>query len=623
MRAAADSADGAISLAISSEEPVQRDSWFGDAWMEILDHGKGAVMMDRMQSGVALLVNHDVTQQAGIVEGAAVGADKKLRGTARFSKSLLGREIEQDVRDGIRKDVSVGYRVMEMVLEKRDKKTNVDTYRVTRWEPLEVSIVGVPADATVGVGRSADGDRGRTLPFIPRTADRPQERTMPDVAAVPAEPVVQRIEVKDPQAEAKERARVTEILSRGAEHGIHPDKIAAAVRDGMPLATFNESVFAELKERMGKPIQSGGPSVDLSEKEAKTYSYARAILAMSGFIPMERAGLERAVSDDLEKRMASAGYSRRGSGFFFPSRLATRAGLDSGGTTTGAALKFTEPGEFIDLLRNRLQVVRAGATMLTGLQGPVSMPKLTAAAIAYWMAENSGTDATASNATIGSVTLAFKTLIGYTSFSRQLLFSALSASVDAEQLVRDDLAKVHATAIDAAAVNGASSGPQGVLTNTSIGSVTLGTNGGTLTYAKIVALETAIADANADVSNMTFLTNSKVRGLLRAIPVLDTTNTAIPVWTQTADGEGNVLGYRALVSNNVPRNLTKGTATTVCSAIAFGDWSQLFIGEWAGFEIITDPFKLKAQGMIEVTSYQAVDVALRQTGAFAAIKDIL
>jgi len=88
--------------------------------------------------------------------------------------------------------------------------------------------------------------------------------------------------------------------------------------------------------------------------------------------------------------------------------------------------------------------------------------------------------------------------------------------------------------------------------------------------------------------------------------------------------DGVVNGYRAIATNQVPRNLTKGTSTTVCSAVVFGAFNQLLIGMFgAGFETLVDPYTKKNQNMIEITSWNFVDVANRYPTAFATIKDAL
>ena len=138
-----------VELAFSSEAPVERG--YG---IEILDHSQNAMQMEFINSGRApLLVDHDPTDVVGVVEQVAMGADRMARARVRFGRSARAQEILQDVADGIRTNVSVGYVVDEWMVQKGDRG-KADTYRAVRWTPLEISSVSIPADASVGIGRS-------------------------------------------------------------------------------------------------------------------------------------------------------------------------------------------------------------------------------------------------------------------------------------------------------------------------------------------------------------------------------------------------------------------------------------------------------------------------------------
>ena len=188
-----------VELAFSSETPVER--WYGN---EVLDHGPKAVRLGRMKQGGALLMDHNTSDQVGVVESVRIDADRTGRAVMRFGKSARAQEIFQDVVDGIRKNVSVGYRVLAAVLE--SSKDGVETYRITDWEPYEISLVSVPADATVGVGRSAEP--------APTTPSKPETRTMSEQNTQPAAPAI------DPRVEQQrgadnEHKRVADILAHG------------------------------------------------------------------------------------------------------------------------------------------------------------------------------------------------------------------------------------------------------------------------------------------------------------------------------------------------------------------------------------------------------------------------
>ena len=122
---------------------------------------------------------------------------------------------------------------------------------------------------------------------------------------------------------------------------------------------------------------------------------------------------------------------------------------------------------------------------------------------------------------------------------------------------------------------------------------------------------------------MAYLTNSRVRGKLRKTQEFASTN-GRPVWTSGRErGIGEVLGYEAFVSNSVPNTLTKGTASGICSAIAYGNWADMLIGMWGGLDVMLDPYTGATSGTKRVVALQDVDIAIRRVASFAAMKDAL
>jgi hypothetical protein len=157
-RANIDTQKRIVALSFSSEDPYKR--YFG---FEILDHSPGSVKLHRLNDGAALLWNHYSSEQIGVIEQAFIGDDKKGRALVRFGKSKNAEEKFQDVVDEIIRNVSVGYKVDKMILDRvepdpDDSDSTIKTYRVTDWTPLEISLAPVPADATVGIGRNIESD---------------------------------------------------------------------------------------------------------------------------------------------------------------------------------------------------------------------------------------------------------------------------------------------------------------------------------------------------------------------------------------------------------------------------------------------------------------------------------
>lgn len=131
-----------------------------------------------------------------------------------------------------------------------------------------------------------------------------------------------------------------------------------------------------------------------------------------------------------------------------------------------------------------------------------------------------------------------------------------------------------------------------------------------------------MAVANAADGSIAFITNAKVRGKLRTIE--KSANTAEFVWEDRDAGKSQMIGHRAFVSNQVPSDLTKGSGTNL-SAIIFGNWADLIIGEWSVLELVANPFDDVgfAKGNVFVRAMQDIDIAVRRPQSFSAMLDVV
>ncbi len=594
-----------VQLAFSSEDPYER--WFG---IEILGHERGEAAMDWLNSGTApLLDQHDHGRQIGVIEKSWIDPDRVGRAIVRFGKSAGAEEIFRDVVDGIRSNVSVGYRIQKMQLvETRDDQ---DTYRVTEWEPFEVSLVSVPADKTVGIGRSAEQESNIT---VIEGDDMEKENGKQREHEVKLEEIRKQAE-KD--ARRAEVTRIREISALGELHGMKAEA-QRFIEEEKPLDSFRQFVLEELAKRGVKPVETTDPAVGMSEKEAKQFSFLRAINALAN--PTDRRAQEAAAFEFEASEAASAKLKRAAQGIMVPMEVLQRD-LTVGTDTAGGHLVATNllSASFIEMLRNRMMVAKMGATTLTGLVGDIAIPKQTGGATAYWVAEKG--DPNESSAAFGQVGMTPKTVGAWSDISRKLL---KQSSIDIENLVRIDLARTLGLAIDLAAINGSGSGnqPRGILQTTGIGAVVGGTNGAAPDWADIVGLWSEVAIDNADIGATGFLTNSRVIGKLMTTEKAG--NTAQFVVKDFPDVEGftSLAGSRCGVSNQVPNNLTKGTAND-CSAIIFGNWADLLVGMWGTLDITVDPYTNSTSGGVRIVALQDVDVTVRHAESFAVMADAL
>jgi HK97 family phage major capsid protein len=274
------------------------------------------------------------------------------------------------------------------------------------------------------------------------------------------------------------------------------------------------------------------------------------------------------------------------------------------GTASGAGdLVGTDfrPGSFIELLRNRSALAGLGVTSLTGLTGNVAIPRQTAAATAYWVAESGSP--TESQQTVDQVNLSPKTVGAFTDYSRRLM---LQASIDVEQMIRQDLATVLALEIDRVGLYGLgnTSQPLGIKLTTGINTENFGA--ATPTYTEVVSMESKIAADNADIGAMAYLMNATMRGNLK------TKDKGTDTGAYVFEPGGTVNGYSAVVSNQVESG-----------DIFFAVWSQLIMAMWSGLDLTVDPYTHSTSGTVRVVALQDVDFAVRHPEGFCRGNDTL
>lgn len=366
----------------------------------------------------------------------------------------------------------------------------------------------------------------------------------------------------------------------------------------------------KLVELMQANAKRGAAKIGMGAEDLRRYSLVRAIRAAANG-DWRGAELEREASEAMAKALG-----KDPQGFFVPQDWLEQRDMVVGIDAQGGYLKATDllSQSFIEMLRNRMMVQRAGATILGGLVGDVAIPKQSGGATAYWVAESGAP--TESNQTVAQVAMSPKTVGAFTDISRKLL---KQSSVDVEAFVRRDLSTVLALAIDLAALHGSGSSnqPTGIASTSGIGSVVGGANGAAPDWDDIVDLEQEVAVDNADIGALAYMTNAKVRGKLKKTVV----GTDMRMVWENSDTPLN--GYPAYVTNQVASDLDKGTSTGVCSAIFFGNWNDLLIGMWGGLDVLVDPYTGSSTGTVRVVAFQDVDIAVRHAESFAAMLDAL
>ncbi len=576
-----------VELSFSSTAPYER--YWG---IEILDHSPGAIDMGRLESDAPLLFNHDRDVVIGVVEKAWVDGEKAYA-RVRFGNNAKAQEVYADVRDGILKNVSVGYRIHEMVLV--EEKNDTPVYRVTKWEPFEVSIVSVPADPSVGIGRALEESEVNIQKGEKMAAKEEQKKS--------AEETRQKVDVNAVKEEAmkKERERVREIMALGERFG-QKELAQKAVDGGVGLDEFRKQILEKMETSKPIDTKSGSSAgvIGMSEKEVRQYSLLRAIRALAN--PHDKRAQEAAKYEFEISQEAQRQSGLEAQGILVPLDVLARDLTVTGTNPSGASVVATDllTQNFIELLRAKSAIIDL-ATHLTGLRGNVAIPRQTKAIDVYEVGE---TDAIPeSDIELDQVTMSPKRLGATTGYSKQLL---AQESMDVEMLIKNDIIRQIALKIDAIGV-------QKILNETGVGLVEIGPDGGAPKWEHVVGLESLIVEENADAERMQYVINGRTQGYFKTTPKVD----GYPAYI-IENGQINGYGYK--VSNLVPNNLTKGNGTNL-SAILFGNYTDLLVGFWGGIDIVVDPYSRKKEGVVEITADQFYDIAIRHPESFAVIKD--
>jgi len=381
-----------------------------------------------------------------------------------------------------------------------------------------------------------------------------------------------------------------------------------------------------IKLKASIPGPTPPEEVEEVKKIKKDYRLGHAILKFA-----ERGkggpwdGLEKEMHEEGIKQNKDAGVGFDSyEGFLVPTNLGVsdpetraQATLQATVTAAGGAAVATDLLGLIESLRNEMIITRAGAKILDGLEGNVSIPRRSTESIAYWVSE--GGVVTKADPAYESVTLAPHRLSAYTRFSRQFLRQS-SFSVEVE--VRDVLNYAMRQELEQTAFDGSNSSnqPDGIFNNSSVNNADHGSNGTVINWNNIVTLESMVGADNALRGNLAYITNSTMGGYMKTLTKTDYQGGFLwENFTPLAGGEGLVNGYKAYTTNVLSNALTKGTGTGL-SPIVFGNWSELMMGVWGAQEFIIDPYSRVTYDEINVVTVGYFDYALRHPESFATIE---
>ena len=608
-----DVAERTATLSVSSDEPYQR--FFGT---EILSHKDGSVRLNRLNRAGALLFNHDRNAHIGRVVSAGVDG-KKLNVTVKFGNSPLAKEKFQDIQDGILQEASIGYEIHKMEEDKESK-----SFTAVDWEPHEVSMVTVPADPSVGMGRDL---MTKDLELVDKKENSKAKTNMAEILerqqTSEIDVIKEREEaVKDFQGRCKKITQFVGAITNNKWREV-AEKIALKHQQGE--ANFEEFRTEALNAfDPVKHIEIPDSRIGMGKNDRKRFSVRKMIL--EAFVTGRLTGIEKEACEAAREQLRGAGDNviDAREGFTLPEDMSQasmaedhdmgsremdrvlneirvlKRGLSASTQNLGGYLIGTDllTGSLIEFLRVRTTVANMGITNLDGLVNNVAIPRVTGTGSVFWLAE--GATVTASTQAFGQLTLTPHRLGADTFYTKQLLNQA---SLSVEAFVRSDLVAAQAVELDRVYLNGSgiAGEPIGIFNTVGVGTITYSA---TVTLAKLLTQESDVAVANADIGAQAWLFSPAARAKLKAAVAFQ--NTASPLW----DNNNMVIGYPAVMSNNLPSNKS-----------VLGVWSDFIAARWAGLDVVVDPYSLKKSEQIEVTMHQWVDCGIRHPVAFEISTD--
>lgn len=582
--------DGTVTFPLSSEEPYRRYYWEHGELDEILSHDPSAVDMSFIKSGNAPALDthkrRELNNVVGVVSNAEL-RDKRLYVTVKFSNRAHAQEVMADVRDGIIRNVSVGYEIMKYEIDEK-----ADTLTATRWMPKEASFVPLPADATVGIGRTAERKimTAKTMPGAEPEQQTDEER---------AEAMTSSINEITALAQTHNCADLGRSFIEGAvKRGENPSLalfkgiVAAKLPEGTPLVnndiglTENERQsfsILNLARRLQNPEYRGAEF----ELEAAAAAAERLDVEVQGFaLPTDLMNSwGRFVVDGVD-------YGRNSQKVMGEVRQMSRAAVATG---SNANILTTDhlADRFIDNLRNQSSLLRAGVTVMEGLSSDIEIPGGDQNIAAAWLASE-GANAAESVPTFRKVTMSPKDVAAYTDVTRRML---QQSTIAIEAYIRAQLIEAHRIAIDYAGVygSGADGIPEGLVNTTGIGSVTFATENQP-TRNEIIDME-VLVDLTNRAGDVTHLGNSQMYGHMRKTPVL---------------AGGNVARF---LSDEFGESFLKSNQISQGDLVS-GVFEDMIMGMWGGLQLDRSTEALFLSGGVRLRSIQTVDFCVTRVGSF-------
>ncbi|EFH9636867.1 major capsid protein [Escherichia coli] len=636
-------------IAFSSTQPYQRQFWDEQnqemvVLDEILVHTPEAVDLSRLNNNAPLLFNHNFDNHIGVVCNARIDADNVGRALVKFSKhGTLANDIRNKVIEGTMEKISVGYDIKEYHIDYAKSQLIV-----SKWIPHEISWVTVPADDSVGLNRSLntitvnlEAKRDMTKEQIEEIKE---EQESAQVEETPVE------EIKEPEVEETQERQVEENKEdenledgKDAEHPESVDDDSSTVREAEEVKEEREAApveeekieeGAERSEEDELEIREIARELNIDDEELKR---ALAIKDMTpeafrtkalNNITNAQRNNEQIKDSKMEKTfdlnnvirslvdgdvlganeaeysaMAATatmqrGRAARGGSVFVPA-AAMRAASEGNTKATLTAVTdeklLTE--SYIEMLLPQSVLGRLGVTVLSGLNSPIAVPKMTASSVeAFGFVDENGS-APESKATFANVKMSPKTFAGGNPISR----ASIKQVPGIATLITDHINKAVRIKLEQLILSDKDNtrGPAGLVKQLVDGGRV--TKKAAFSYKDFLKEIAALTDAGVPAQSIKFAMSGATAAELEST-LKDNGVSGYII------ENGKLAGYEVVTSGVIPAD-----------HIVLGDFSGIMIGEWGGLELDMDDTTYRAQSAIVPRIWVDLDFTVVQPEALKVL----
>lgn len=593
-----DSSKSVLRFKASDETPV----FFGAFWLRPL-HGPENIDLEFASSGRApFCVDHN-QETDGVIGGISnVQLDSKQR--ALYIDVEL-HEIEkgdqhfkkvQKLKSGKLQNVSIGFVELEHEISE-ESIDGVPVMDVTKWELVELSAVGVPANRkgahTVGV--SQETEQVTTLNNPPEITPTKETNLMTDKVETEKKVETTKVELSQENQVATERNRTSQLLAIAESTGLSASK---AIAEGQSVEDFRQFALDQLVAKSKKDNVVVPAQIDFTEKEEKQYSLSNALNAMySG--NTQNAGFELEVSQELASQM---GTRLKSGSILVPT---TAFAVSATGAGTGKEFVPTEHRDdmLIEALYNKSVTKGLGVRVIPAT-ADMFIPSGEGVAFSY-LGENDAIGEQTPGT--GGVTVSPKRAGALVKVSDQ---HVLQASPSGDRWISQNLVNAASSFVDAMIIagDGAGSNPTGIMNSTGVAASTVASPAWADLVNMIAEIQTNNLEGNA------FLSNPMVDALLK-----QTAKVAGSDSVMIKQLAAELMGYRHAITNNVPT--VAGTPNT--SSLVFGDFSEVVLADFGALELSVDregeDFK---RGMMSIRATLYNDVKVLRPNAFSVLNGI-